>query len=164
MLKIFPPPDIGYIMCRTSILQEAPKMSKPAFRVYFNDNKQWVNIYVAKNPAHFKRKNQCHAYYIAAEIRKQRQGLFGYIYLSELNFSPMAHELVAHEVQHLIFDWVLTRKGMNINERNEERIATMTGEISRRLWRKYERWSKPRKSRRAAPRRRRTPRKTRKTL
>ena len=88
------------------------------------------------------RKNQCHAYYIAAEERKQRRGLFGYIYLSELNFSPMAHELVAHEVQHLIFDWVLTRKGMTINEKNEERIATMTGEISRRLWRKFERWSK----------------------
>lgn len=139
-------------------------MSKPAFRVFFNENKQWVNIYVAKDPAWFKRKNQCHAYYIAAETRKQRQGLFGYIYLSELNLSPMAHELVAHEVQHLIFDWVLTRKGMNINEKNEERIATMTGEISRRLWRKYERWSKPRRRQVAAPKRRRTPRKTRKSL
>ena len=75
----------------------------------------------------------------------------------------MAHELVAHEVQHLIFDWVLTRKGMNINEKNEERIATMTGEISRRLWRKYERWAAPKK--RAAPRKqRRIPRKTRKSL
>jgi hypothetical protein len=52
---------------------------------------------------------------------------------------------------------------MNINEKNEERIATMTGEISRRLWRKYERWSKPR--RKSAPRKqRRIPRKTRKTL
>ena len=139
-------------------------MSKPAFRVFFNDNKQWVNIYVAKDPIWFKRKNQCHAYYIGAETRKQRQGLFGYIYLSELNFSPMAHELVAHEVQHLIFDWVLTRKGMNINEKNEERIATMTGEISRRLWRKYERWAKPRRAKPVTPKPRRTPRKTRKSL
>ena len=138
-------------------------MAKPAFRVYFNNNKQWVNIFVASSPAHFKRKNQCHAYYIAADMRKQRQGLFGHIYLSELNHSPLAQELVAHEVQHLIFDWVLTRKGMNINQKNEERIATMTGEISRRLWRKFERWENPR--RRTAPRRqRRTPRKTRKSL
>jgi hypothetical protein len=133
-------------------------MYKPAFRVFFNGNKQWVNIYVAHDPAHFKRKNQCHAYYIAAETRKQREGLFGYIYLSELNFTPMAHELVAHEIQHLIFDWVLTRKGMTISEKNEERIATMTGEISRRLWRKYERWekaqhaSKPRRTKRQASR------------
>jgi len=140
-------------------------MSKPAFRVYFNDNKQWVNIYVAKDPAWFLRKMNCHAYYIAAEDRKQRQGLFGYIYLSELNFSPNAHELVAHEVQHLIFDWVLTRKGMNINEKNEERIATMTGEISRRLWRKYERWAeKPEGKKAAKSKARRTPRKTRKSL
>lgn len=150
-------------MLALSPQEKAPIMSKPAFRVYFNDNKQWVNIYIAKDPIYFKRKNQCHAYYIAAEIRKQRQGLFGYIYLSELNFSPMAHELVAHEVQHLIFDWVLTRKGMNINEKNEERIATMTGEISRRLWRKYERWSRPRRKI-AFRRQRRIPRKTRKTL
>jgi hypothetical protein len=139
-------------------------MSKPAFRVFFNDNKQWVNIYVAKDPAWFKRKMECHAYYIGAETRKQRQGLFGYIYLSELNFSPMAHELVAHEVQHLIFDWVLTRKGMNINEKNEERIATMTGEISRRLWRKYERWADPQKRKATAPKRKTTPRKTKKSL
>ena len=27
-----------------------------------------------------------------------------------------------------------------ISEQNEERIATMTGEIARRFWRKYERW------------------------
>jgi hypothetical protein len=141
-------------------------MSKPAFRIHFNDNKQWFNVYVARDPTHFKRKNQCHAYYIAAETRKQRHGLFGYVYLSELNFSPMAHELVAHEVQHLIFDWVLTRKGMRLTERNEERIATMTGEIARRFWRKYERWSKPqtRRVRRTTPKRRRTPRKTRKAL
>src|SRR5512147_612958 len=141
-------------------------MSKPAFRVYFNENKQWVNIYVANSPAWFKRKNQCHAYYIAAETRKQRQGLFGHIYLSELNLTPMAHELVAHEVQHLIFDWVLTRRGMNINEKNEERIATMTGEIARRFWRKYERWIASQPKRRPAPRKkgRPTKRKTRKTL
>ena len=143
-------------------------MSKPAFRVYFNDNKQWVNIYVANSPAWFKRKNQCHAYYIAAETRKQREGLFGYIYLSELNLSPMAHELVAHEVQHLIFDWVLTRKGMKMTEQNEERIATMTGEIARRFWRKYDRWiaSQPKPKRRPAPRKkgRPTKRKTRKSL
>ena len=132
-------------------------MSKPDFRVYFNDDKQWVNIYVAHDPAHFKRKNQCHAYYIAAEERKQRRGLFGYIYLSELNFSPMAHELVAHEVQHLIFDWVLTRKGGNINEKNEERIATMTGEITRRLWRKFERWTKTNRKKNYTPRKNRNP-------
>ena len=132
-------------------------MAKPDFRVYFNDDKQWVNIYVAHDPAHFKRKNQCHAYYIAAEERKQRQGLFGYIYLSELNFSPMAHELVAHEVQHLIFDWVLTRKGGNINEKNEERIATMTGEITRRLWRKFERWSKANRKKDYKPKKNRQP-------
>ena len=132
-------------------------MAKPDFRVYFNDDKQWVNIYVAHDPAHFKRKNQCHAYYIAAEERKQRQGLFGYIYLSELNFSPMAHELVAHEVQHLIFDWVLTRKGGNINEKNEERIATMTGEITRRLWRKFERWSKMNRKKDYKPQKNRKP-------
>lgn len=148
MIALFSLAGNAYIICRTTTSLRYKKMSKPAFRVYFNNNKQWFNVYVARNPAHFKRKNQCHAYYIAAETRKQREGLFGYIYLSELNFSPMAHELVAHEVQHLIFDWVLTRKGMRLTERNEERIATMTGEIARRFWRRYQRWTRYRHTKR----------------
>ena len=58
-------------------------------------------------------------------------------------------------------------KGMKMTEQNEERIATMTGEIARRFWRKYDRWvaSQPKPKPRPAPRKgRRVKRKTRKSL
>jgi len=108
------------------------------FRVYFNGRKQYVLVFVANDPARFKRKNKCHAWYIGEEVRHQRSGLFGRIYLSEANYSPLGHELVAHEIQHLIFDWVMCRSGMTFSTTNEERLATMTGEVSRNFWRGYQ--------------------------
>lgn len=111
---------------------------KPDFRVYFNQGKQFLNVYVADSPRAFRRKHDCHAMYVASHPRKKRAGLFGSIYLSELNYSPMAHELFDHELTHMLFDWLLCR-GMRLTVRNEERIATMIGEVSRRFWRKYER-------------------------
>ena len=108
---------------------------KRTFRVYFNGRKQHFDVFIADNPASFRRRNKCHAYYIGASGRKQRRGLFGYIHLGEVT-----HELVSHELQHLIFDWVLTRKGMKFTPKNEERIATMTGDIAKSFWRKYQRW------------------------
>lgn len=104
--------------------------------VRFNEGKQAVKFYVAENPARFKRVNDCHAYYMPHEGRKKRSGLFGVIGLSEV--TP---ELVAHEIIHLVADWLNTRHTA-LNERNEERVATMAGEIARRFWRTYERVNK----------------------
>ena len=112
---------------------------KTPIRVPFNKNRQYVLFHVADDSAKFKRRNECYAYYIEADVRHLRRGLFGHIHLSELNRSPLAHELVAHEIEHLVFDWVLSHKGMTFNRRNEERISDMVGEIHRRFWRKYER-------------------------
>ena len=106
------------------------------FKIPFNDNKQFCIVHVADNVRSFKRRNKCHAYYIAADVRKLRSGLFGHIHLSEFNLSPMAHELVAHEVQHMMIDWILCRAGGALTKRNKEKIAAMTGEITRRIWRK----------------------------
>lgn len=102
-----------------------------AITIRFNDNKQAVKFYVADDPARFKRVNQCLAYYMPHEERKKRTGLFGIIGLSDV--TP---ELVTHEVVHLVADWMNTRR-MTLNVRNEERVATLAGEIARRFWRKY---------------------------
>lgn len=118
--------------------------SKPAFRVRFNEH-QYVDVYVALDARRFRRVNDCHAYYMPAEGRRQRRGLFGYIYLSELNYSAYALELVAHEIQHLFFDWVLCRRGARFGIHNEERIATLTGEFTRRFWKQCERWQNAKK-------------------
>ncbi len=37
----------------------------------------------------------------------------------------------------MVTDWILCRKGGQITPKNEERIATMTGEINKRFWIKY---------------------------
>ena len=114
---------------------------KPAFRVYFNEKEHWVDVYVAESPAKFKRKEKCYAYYIGADNRRQRRGLFGKIHLSQLDDSPLSIELMTHEIQHLFFDWWLCRKGNQMSTQNEERIAKMVGEFSRAFWRKYKGWS-----------------------
>lgn len=110
---------------------------KKAFRVYFNSRRNWIDVFVSDSPRKFLRREKCYAYYMSAEPRKRR-GIFGYIYLRELNKRPDALELVAHELEHFKFDWVLSRRGvMNIS--TEEKIATFTGDVTRRFWKAYER-------------------------
>jgi len=86
-------------------------MNKPAFRVYFNERNQWVDVYVADSPAKFKRKNQCHAYYMGADGRRQRRGLFGFMHLSQMDDSPLSIELMTHEIQHLFLIGGCAAKG-----------------------------------------------------
>lgn len=107
-------------------------------RVPFNDNKQELVFVVKGRVDTFLRLNDCYAYYVGKYPRYQRRGVFGYIHLPHVHKqAPLFHELIAHEVQHAIFDWVLCRRGGYINTSNEERIATMTGEIVRRFWSQY---------------------------
>jgi hypothetical protein len=106
--------------------------------VPFNRDRQTLVFVVNHSIDVFKRKNKCWAYYIEKENRYQRKGLFGYIYLPRVKkVSPLMAELISHEVQHAIFDWILCRKGGRIHRGNEEYIATMTGEIVRRFRKKY---------------------------
>jgi len=48
--------------------------------------------------------------------------------------SAYRQELIAHEVQHAMIDWLLCNE--NNIRRWEEKAATMTGEIVRKIWRK----------------------------
>lgn len=113
---------------------------KPAFRVKFNESKQWVDVYIADSPAKFIDRNDCHAYYMPADGRKAYTGLFGVIHLSKMDDTPEGVELMTHELDHLMADWMRSRR-MTLNVRNEERIATMKGELSRIFWRKWKKWS-----------------------
>ena len=108
-----------------------------SLRVYFNGKKQSIVFYIGDNLKAFKTQNDCHAYYVAADNRLKRSGQIGSIHLPNRRGISKAdyNELVAHEVQHLIIDWILTRaRGLSFIRRNEEKIATMTGEIVRKFW------------------------------
>lgn len=108
-----------------------------SFIVKFNGGKQWIKVIVGEEPKTFRRRNNCHAWYAGAEKRKKRSGLFGYIHLPFTEPSPYLSELISHEIQHLILDWVFCHNSFQLSFQNEERIATMTGEINRKVQNSY---------------------------
>lgn len=114
---------------------------KPAFRVTFNQGRQWVDVYVADSPAKFLRTEQCHAYYLPHEYRRRYHGLFGMIHLKKLDETPEARELIDHEVEHLFADWMRSRR-ITLTPKNEERMATLRGQFGRTFWRKYQTWGR----------------------
>jgi len=113
---------------------------KADFRVRFNKGRQWVDVYISDSPAKFLRRNECHAYYIPNTERKIFYGLFGSIHLKKMDDTPEAVELMAHEIDHLLADWRMTRR-ITPTAKNEERLATLRGEVEKTFWRKYKLWS-----------------------
>lgn len=109
---------------------------KPTFRVYFNSGRQWVDVFIADNARRFMLREKCYAYYQGARVRKSRRGLFG-----EVHFSRTGAGLVAHELMHLLIDWLRARKTV-ITFKNEERIVTLYGELVRNFWRRFYEWEK----------------------
>jgi hypothetical protein len=105
-------------------------------RVTFNSGKQYVYFHIGEPLKAFKQAHKCDAWYSNQVQRNRYKGLFGNIYLPKCKYSdPYLHELVTHEVTHLLADWMKARN-MRVTDRNEERIATMTGEIVGRFWQK----------------------------
>jgi len=102
------------------------------FRVYFNYRKQWFDVYISDNSRRFMLREKCYAYYQPYRQRKKRKGLFG-----EVHFSRVGSGLVAHELLHLLIDWIKVGKGKVIRDSNEEDIVSMYGEMVRNFWRKY---------------------------
>jgi hypothetical protein len=113
---------------------------RPDFRVHFNGGKQWVDVFISDSPAKFIRRNECHAYYIANTNRKRYYGLFGFVHLKKMDSSPESVELMAHELDHLLADWRESRRIVP-TPRNEERLATLRGQIEKTFWRKFQIWS-----------------------
>ena len=106
-------------------------------KVTFNKNRQYVYFHIAEPLKAFKKAHNCDAWYSNQVNRNRYKGLFGNIYLPKCKHGdPYLHELISHEVTHLMADWMKARN-MRVTDRNEERIATLTGEIVRRFWRAY---------------------------
>jgi hypothetical protein len=111
------------------------KKDKPAFRVYFNKRRQWFDVYIADKPRKFIHANKAWAYYMPHRTRKHRKGLFGTVH-----FSRVGSGLVAHELAHLLFDWIKTSRSKTVTDRNEENVVTMFGEMVRMFWVRYYHW------------------------
>lgn len=104
-------------------------MTRPNFRIYFNNRKQWFDVYIADNKRKFVKTNDCYAYYQPAERRLSRRGYFGSVHLSDVGGG-----LVSHELMHLWLDWIRSRKPGVVTEKNEERLVSEFGEINRKFW------------------------------
>ena len=109
---------------------------KRTFRVYFNKRRQWFDVFIADNSRQFMIREKCYAYYQQSRPRRSRKGLFG-----EVHFSRTGSGLVAHELLHLLIDWLRVRN-VTITVKNEEKIVLMFGEMVRNFWRRYYEWEK----------------------
>jgi len=127
-------PDVGIL--EFVVFERNITMTKPAFRIYFNKRRQWFDVYIADNSRKFMRANKCWAYYMPHLTRKKYRGMFGTVH-----FSRTGSGLVAHELLHLLLDWIKTTKRRGqITNRNEEDIVTMFGEMVRHFWLRYHSW------------------------
>lgn len=108
------------------------------FRVRFNKGRQYVIFHIGEPLHAFRKKHKCWAWY-GSDRQRKYNGLMGHIHLPSMRGMKRVEydELVSHEIAHLVIDWILSRaRALSFIARNEEDIATMTGEISRKFWRK----------------------------
>lgn len=107
------------------------------FRLFFNRRRNWVCVYLHDvTPETFDRRGGGRwAYFVPPVEADGPGGLTG-----ELHFvaDRVRSDVVAHELIHTIAAWMRQRK-MELNARNEERIATIMDELTRNFWREYER-------------------------
>ena len=105
------------------------------FTFYFNRRRQWIDVTLHDvSPQTFVRRNGTRwGYYQSETLRNDRRGKFGEIHLVASRVTP---DLAAHELFHLLADW-LRCKGMTITPQNEERLAWLFDEMTRNFWREY---------------------------
>ena len=111
--------------------------------VKFNHSRQELVFVVHGTLETFRKRNDCDAYYNSKSGRESRRGIFGYIHIPNISLDLYWDELIAHEIQHSMIDWVLSKaKSLSYLAEREEQIATMTGEISRKFKKEYIRITK----------------------
>lgn len=110
--------------------------------VYFNDDRQWVEFYLHDiSPEGFYyrgggRWGYYHSSWTPRKDGKPKLGKFGEIHLVE---SRIREDVIAHEVFHLFWDWVLANK-FKLNTRNEEKFAKFVDEIIGKFYKEYRKW------------------------
>lgn len=88
----------------------------------------WNSINGLRRNTHFKISNYYGAY-VAYPYRK-KSGLFGEIHLIRKRITI---GYVSHEVQHLLYDWLMQQPQ---TAQTNERLATLAGEIMSKIWSK----------------------------
>lgn len=103
------------------------------FRVPFNRGKQYFVVYLEDvTPTTFHRRGGGRwGFWQASDERNDRLGLFGEMHLVA---ERVRNDVVAHELFHVVADWL---SGKAIVPQNEERLARLMDELTRNFWREY---------------------------
>lgn len=92
---------------------------------------QNVVVYVWRDVAGLKRNTIFEGDYLGAYApfpERKSRGLFGEVHIIVSQLSP---GYIAHEIQHLVFDWMQTQRQ---DDELNERLAMLAGEITDRFW------------------------------
>jgi hypothetical protein len=107
-----------------------------SWRIWIN-KLRYVDVYIWKTVVglhkntHFRNKNYIGAY--VGHPNRKRSGLFGEIHLVK---EEIGAGYVAHEIMHLVFDWMVEHNmcefhyGKSLNERT----AYLTSDITTQFW------------------------------
>lgn len=104
------------------------------FRFWFNRRHNWVTVYLHDvTPETFMRRGGGRWGYYVAHDGRGRLGKFGELHLVRRR---IREDVVVHEIFHLLADWLRFRK-VELNDRNEEKIAQWFDEMVRNFYKEY---------------------------
>jgi len=104
------------------------------FRIVFNRGKQFLDVYLYDvHPNTFANWGAGRWGYFIAKWENPRIGFFGEIHLVK---SRIREDLIVHELFHVLVEWAFA-KGGSITRRNEERMAELLDELTRKFYREY---------------------------
>lgn len=100
------------------------------FKVFFNKKRQWLDVTLWEvHPTTFARWKNGRWAYFQTTWENPKSGQFG-----ELHFvySRIRFDTVSHEVFHVVAEYLYANRD-NITTRNEEKYATLTDELNRKI-------------------------------
>lgn len=95
---------------------------------------QNVQAFCWRSVRGLKRNTNFSSDYVGAYVAypaRRKTGLFGEIHLVR---NRIGAGYVAHEIQHFLYDWLLTQPQ---NRNTNERLALLAGNITREFWVRY---------------------------
>ena len=105
------------------------------FRVYFNRRKQFITVHLWDvNPGTFANWGGGRWGYFDAKWENPKHGFFGEFHAVKSRINR--EDLVAHELLHVLFEWIRARK-ITPSLRNEERLVILYDELVRNFYRGY---------------------------
>jgi len=108
-----------------------------SFTVYFRKRRQWFNVYLHEtSPETFNRNGGGRWGYFVPRWEHSKRGWFGDIHLVK---SRVRVDLVAHELDHLRFEWIFGNEIM-LSRRNEEWWCKFGDELIRNFYREYDKF------------------------